>query len=152
MNAMVTIACTQCGAPVERYKCQMVGKGLTRAFCDMKCLGLFRRTQTGPAAGRWTHGGKGTRLYRIWRGMKNRCNNPRFPEYYLWGGRGIKVCELWIRSFVSFRRWSLAHGYADDLQIDRRNNNKGYNPQNCRWVTPKVNSNNKRNSKRPALP
>lgn len=148
MSAIVIIPCSHCGTQLERYKCHLVSKSMKNAFCDMKCLGLYRKGRTGQEATRWTHGGKGTRIYRIWKGMKSRCRNANHPEFYLWGGRGIKVCELWIRSFVSFRRWSLAHGYADNLQIDRRNNDKGYNPQNCRWVTPKVNSNNKRNSKK----
>lgn len=140
--------CATCGTALELYPSQVETKGSKRNFCNMKCLGVFRRTQTGTAAGRWTHGGKGTRLYRIWRGMKQRCLNPRFPEFYLWGGRGITICPEWIADFVPFRDWSLAHGYAANLQIDRRDNDKGYSFDNCRWVTPKVNSNNKRNSKK----
>lgn len=143
-----TTHCATCGALLELYPSQVKTKGSKRNFCNMKCLGVFRRSQTGTAAGRWTHGGKGTRLYRIWRGMKQRCLNPKHPEFYLWGGRGITVCAEWNADFVPFRDWSLASGYADYLEIDRRDNNGNYEPDNCRWVTEKVNCANKRTTKR----
>lgn len=97
-----------------------------------------------------THGGnrvgKRERLYSIWKGMKSRCSNPRIPSYSAYGARGITVCEQWRGDYVSFRNWALASGYHDDLEIDRRDNDGGYCPENCRWVTHKQNANNKQQS------
>lgn len=89
------------------------------------------------------HGGSGTRLYSIWCNMKDRCNNPKNSHYYRYGGRGIAVCSEWINDFSSFESWALSHGYSDELSIDRINNDLGYYPDNCRWVTNKKQQNNK---------
>lgn len=80
------------------------------------------------------HGGGGTRLYDIWKGMRARCNNPNHKAYPQYGGRGIKICREWD-DFASFREWALANGYREDLTIDRINNDEGYEPNNCRWAS-----------------
>ena len=82
------------------------------------------------------------RLYRIWKDMKTRCNNPNFPLYKVYGGRGIKVCNEWEDSFENFYEWSMDNGYSDLLTIDRINNDKGYFPGNCRWSSRKEQSRN----------
>lgn len=92
------------------------------------------------------HGGKGTRLYRAWRNMKDRCLNPKNSHYKNYGGRGIKVCKKWLNDFKAFQEWAMTNGYKDNLTIDRKNNDGGYNPKNCRWVTQKQNCNNKSNN------
>ena len=92
---------------------------------------------------RTKHNGKGTRLYRIWTGMKDRCLNPKSKYRKRYHDRGITVCEEWANDFAVFQKWAFSHGYKDDLEIDRENNDGYYCPENCRWVTPKVNSRNK---------
>jgi len=78
--------------------------------------------------------------------MKNRCNNANHPYYKAYGGRGIAICEEWSKSFLCFEKWALANGYEESLELDRRDNDKGYSPTNCRFVTHKENCNNRHNS------
>lgn len=77
--------------------------------------------------------GHKTRLYGIWGGMRNRCDNPQNSAFVNYGGRGIRVCDEWHR-FESFRDWALAHGYSDNLSIERTNNDGNYEPDNCAWI------------------
>ncbi len=87
------------------------------------------------------------RLKRIWFGIKTRCCNKNHKDYPAYGGRGICVCNEWFFDFDSFYQWSLNNGYKEDLSIDRICNDGNYEPDNCRWVSPKVQSNNKRTSR-----
>lgn len=91
------------------------------------------------------HGGRGTRLYRIWKNMRTRCNNPNSPSYQYYGGKGIKICSEWD-DFAAFSEWAYSNGYSEELTIDRKDFTKGYSPDNCRWVTRKEQSNNKTNN------
>lgn len=91
------------------------------------------------------HGFSGERVYRIWRSMKSRCLDPNHPPYKDYGGRGITVCDDWLDS-VKFIDWAMANGYTDYLQLDREDNDLGYSPENCRWVTPGVNARNRRDN------
>ena len=85
-------------------------------------------------------------LYNIWQTMIGRCENPKRPKYKDYGGRGIKVCKEW-HTAKNFILWALNNGYKPGLQIDRIDNNGDYCPENCRFVTPKENSRNRRNTK-----
>lgn len=96
---------------------------------------------------RRTHGEKRTRLYNIWSGMKARCENPNEAAYPRYGGRGIMVCTEWRSDFVAFRAWALENGYSPELTIDRRENDLGYSPSNCRWRTYTEQNRNRRNHK-----
>ena len=87
-----------------------------------------------------THGLSKTRLYRIWRAMKERCYNPHNKRYKHYGGRGIKVCDEWRNDFMVFREWALKNGYDEtapygQCTIERVNNDEGYFPFNCVWTT-----------------
>ena len=93
---------------------------------------------------RENHGMKHTKLYYRWARMKTRCLNKNVSSYKYYGGRGITVCDEWCNSFMAFYTWAMANGYRNDLDLDRRDNNKGYSPSNCRFVTRTVNNNNKR--------
>ena len=95
-----------------------------------------------------THGLSRTRIHGIHGGILERCFNPANSSYNNYGGRGITVCVEWQRSVSAFAQWAFANGYADDLEIDRRDNEGNYEPANCRWVTSKVNHNNKRSNRR----
>ena len=87
-------------------------------------------------------GRTGTRLYNIWRDMHKRCDDLMNMKY---GGRGISVCRSW-RKFENFREWAMSHGYADDLTIERNDNNKNYTPNNCSWIPKKQQARNRRNT------
>jgi len=92
------------------------------------------------------HGDCGTRLYRIWQGIKSRCNSKTSSGYKYYGGRGIKVCKEW-GNYQHFKQWALASGYKDCLEIDRKNTDNDYCPSNCRFITHAENSRNRRNQK-----
>jgi len=94
---------------------------------------------------RATHRKSNIRLYNIWRNMKARCNNSKNPDYKNYGKRGIKVCDEWI-NFENFYNWAINNGYKEKLSIDRVDVNKNYQPNNCRWISLKKQSYNKRNS------
>lgn len=95
---------------------------------------------------RIAHGKSYTRLHRIWADMKTRCYNPQNRAYKNYGGRGITICDEWRDDFQKFYDWAMSCGYQDNLMIDRTDNDKGYYPDNCRWVNIEVQNNNKRNN------
>lgn len=86
------------------------------------------------------------RLYNTWVHLKGRCYNCSNKYYKDYGARGIKVCNEWKNDFKAFYDWAISNGYADNLTIDRIDNNGNYEPSNCRFITLKKQQNNKRNN------
>lgn len=86
-----------------------------------------------------THDGSYSLLYKLWCGMRLRCENPRDLRYRFYGAKGVRVCEPW-KSFEVFREWALANRYREGLSIDRINPRGHYEASNCEWVTRSENS------------
>lgn len=78
--------------------------------------------------------------------MKQRCYNSNTIRYKNYGGRGVTVCDEWKNDFTAFYNWAMANGYKNELTLDRIDVNGNYEPSNCRWATPKEQSNNKTNN------
>lgn len=92
-----------------------------------------------------THGMTTHPAYAVWRSMNDRCRLPSHAAYKNYGGRGIAVCEAWSTSFEAF--WSdMGGSYQRGLDLDRVDNDGPYSPENCRWVTRRTNTMNKRST------
>lgn len=92
---------------------------------------------------------KTNRLYSTYVAMKGRCYGRSHMNYPYYGGRGIGICIEWKNSFDTFEEWAQQNGYKPTLQIDRIDNDKGYSPSNCRFVTVAENMRNKRKRDKP---
>lgn len=105
--------------------------------CSKKCAAA----STVRSRGFW--GSSKTTEWASWQSMKGRCTNKRLKEYRRYGGRGISVCDRWKESFENFLE-DMGQKPSPTHSLDRINNNGNYEPGNCRWATPKEQSNNTR--------
>lgn len=137
----VTQVLTKCDCGTEKILLlQTLRSGLV-VSCGCFCRQHSREKAT-------KHGLNRTPLHLMWKGMKSRCYNKNMQNYKHYGGRGITVCDEWRNDFKAFYDFAMANGWEKGLEIDRTNNDLGYSPENCRFVTHKVNCNNRRPYKR----
>lgn len=91
--------------------------------------------------GRYKH-----RLRKIYLCMLKRCYYKKDISYCYYGAKGVGVCDEWYNDFFSFYNWAINNGYKNNLTLDRINVDKGYSPDNCRWVDIITQNNNKSNT------
>lgn len=92
------------------------------------------------------HGLSYTPEYRAWQTMRLRCTVPSNPAYADYGGRGITVCQRWLTSVENFVA-DMGPKPGPRYELDRKDNSKGYDPDNCRWATRTVNCRNRRSNR-----
>lgn len=90
-----------------------------------------------------THGMSNTKIFNIWKGIKQRCLDHNCKNFLRYGARGITICDEW-KDFIPFYIWAMNNGYLENLSIDRVNNNGNYEPSNCKFSTMKEQANNTR--------
>lgn len=132
----VTAEC-ECGV-IRDYKMYLLLRGETRSCgCYRKDVARDRMT---------THGLSKHPLFEVWQAIRRRCAVPEYQDFPNYGGRGIAICDEWFNDFQPFYDWCMANGWVKGWDIDRRNNDGHYEPDNCRFVQrPESNRNTRRN-------
>lgn len=127
-----------CKCECGKFSCPQ-GTGLKSGHTkSCGCLKKLMMTKHGDLIDSRHKKRRSPRLYSVWLNMKGRCKNPKLPDYHWYGERGIELCKEWCE-YLNFKNWAVNHGYADNLTIDRKDNNGNYEPINCHWITMKEN-------------
>lgn len=109
---------------------------------NTKSCGCLQKQKASQA--KKTHGLSNHPIYKVWAGMKTRCNDKNNYHYEWYGARGIKICKEWEKSFIKFYDWAKVNGWKKSLELDRIDNDGNYDPFNCWFVTKKENLQNTR--------
>lgn len=119
----------KCGTQVQHVLLGSLIRGNTKSCgCLNQELKMARNLKHGCA-----YRAKKSRLYKIWADMHKRCDNPNTKSAKHYYEKKIAYCDEW-KEFQAFQEWALSHGYRDDLTLERKNNTKGYCPENCLWI------------------
>ncbi len=132
---MIDVTCAECGGVFQSYPSNK------RRFCGRQCY----------AKSHVTHGDTHEPLFAVYTQMVFRCHTVSCKHYPSYGSRGIVVCNEWRKSYLAFKAWAHDAGYVapvagqrNRLELDRRDNNLGYAPENCRWVSHTIQMRNRR--------
>lgn len=125
-----TFSC-KCGSLKDLSKTKVVNRHILSCGC------LVNTNAT-------KHGLRKHPLYSKWNSMISRCYVSSSISYQYYGERGIEVCDMWRDSFIDFYNWAIENGYREDLELDRIDVNKGYSPENCRFVDHSTQMSNRR--------
>ena len=127
-----------CGSNFEAVIDSVKSGHTSSCGCKVKEILTIRNTK---------HGDYGSKLHATWLSMRQRCNDSKTIGWDNYGGRGITVCTDWDLDYTLFKNWAVENGYEEGLSLDRKDNNDGYFPENCRWVNRGVQAQNRRKFK-----
>lgn len=136
----------RCGKTVIIVDSDFVSGRTKSCGCRGEANRLKAVTKHGAARYKSTNGGRVTKTYTCWLSMKQRCYDPKVRHFRRYGGRGITVCDRWLHSFANFLEDMGEQ--PPGMEIDRRDNDGIYEPQNCHWVTQKQQASNRSTSLR----
>ena len=130
--------CEHCGKQIEKQK----NNGLRDLSCG--CIRYELTSKSNTKHGDSNKNAEYHTLFNTWVGMRGRCYTKSNQDYQYYGCKGIVVCNEW-NDYLEFKKWSILNGYKlnENLQIDRKDGNKNYEPSNCRWVDAKTNQRNR---------
>lgn len=139
-TVVVWLCQCDCGKTSRVYAQSLRNKNTKSCGC------LNEEKRAARLAAQVTHGATGTHEYWVWNAAKRRCHNKKDKGYHNYGGRGITMCARWRDDFAAFIA-DMGPRPSPDHTIERVDNNRGYEPDNCEWVTIIPQANNRRNNR-----
>jgi len=128
--------CSYCNKKVEKpYESGLIYKSCGCSTYKISSESLIKHGDCKRSIKNKNGNRKVNRLYQIYNGMIDRCYNEKNKDYHIYGNKNIKVCDEWLNSYEKFKKWLLNNNYQDYLTIDRINNDKDYEPSNCKFST-----------------